>query len=91
MISFTCTDCNDVDSVYVASVRIDWNPTEQDFDIDSNDKWNNLRCGNCDSWNIEEYQTTCCRCSKDMEPVLIGDSILSGSALCTICLFEVEG
>jgi hypothetical protein len=51
-ISYKCEDCGDVDSVYVACVRIDWNAHEQDWDIDPNDKASNLRCGDCRSWNV---------------------------------------
>ena len=55
MISFKCQDCGDIDCVYVESVRIDWNPQYQDWDIDPNGK-SNKRCGNCKSWNIEEHE-----------------------------------
>ena len=54
-IYFKCQDCGDIDCVYVESVRIDWNPQYQDWDIDPNGK-SDKRCGNCKSWNIEEYK-----------------------------------
>jgi hypothetical protein len=61
-IHYRCKDCGSLDDVYkckdvyIESIRVDWNARDQQWDIDPNalalaDK----RCGDCQSWNIEEY------------------------------------
>ena len=64
MVHYRCRDCGDVDMVYVDGVRITWNAQEQRWDIDPDGKTLttliglsvNLRCSDCQSWNVEEYE-----------------------------------
>ena len=57
MIHYKCRDCGEVDAVYVGGLTVTWNAREQWWDIDPNDlAIADKRCGNCQSWNVEEYE-----------------------------------
>ena len=57
MIHYECKDFGSQDMVYIESIRVTWNPREQQWEIDTNDLHiAEIRCGDCGGWNIEEYE-----------------------------------
>jgi ribosomal protein L37E len=61
MVHYRCRDCGRVDMVFADGVRIIWCAQEQRWDIDPDGRTqygrrDNLRCGDCESWNIEECE-----------------------------------
>ena len=57
MIHYKCKDFGSHDNVYIESIRVTWNPREQQWEIDTNDLHiAEIRCGDCGGWNIDEYE-----------------------------------
>jgi len=57
MIHYKCKDFGSQDMVYIESIRVTWNARDQQWEIDPNDlALADKRCGDCGSWNVEEYE-----------------------------------